>query len=72
MNQVPPLISPAQVGKACRMSRRRAKSLLRRVGILELIGERWFVPESKLRERLPDVYDRVYEHFAIDAIGGGN
>jgi len=47
------------------MSRRKAKSLLRRVGILELIGERWFVSESRLRARLPDVYDRVYESFAL-------
>jgi hypothetical protein len=58
---LPPLLTPAQVGRACRMSRRKAKNLLRAVGILELIGERWFVAESRLRDRLPDVYDRVYE-----------
>lgn len=60
-DQLPPLLTPAEVGKACRMSRRKAKNLLRRVGILQQIGERWFVAESRLRERLPDVYDRVYE-----------
>jgi hypothetical protein len=43
-----------------------AKSMLRGAGVLELIGERWFVAESRLRERLPDVYDRVYEAFVLD------
>jgi len=47
------------------MSRRKAKNLLRAVGILELVGSRWFVAESRLRERLPDVYDRVFEAFAM-------
>lgn len=63
---MPPLLSPAQVGRACRMSRRKAKGLLRAAGILELVGGRWYVGESRLRERLPDVYDRVYEAFALD------
>lgn len=47
------------------MSRRAAKSLLRGAGILELIGGRWYVGEARLRERLPDVYDRVYAHFLL-------
>lgn len=59
--QLPPYLTPAQVGKACGMSRRSAKNMLRGAGILELIGVRWFVSESRLRERLPDIYDRVYE-----------
>ena len=65
MSEIPPLLSPAQVGKACRMSRRKAKGLLRAVGILEQVGGRWYVGESKLRDRLPDLYDRVYEHFEL-------
>lgn len=60
MSEVPPYLTPSQVGRACRMSRRKAKSLLRGAGILERIGDRWYVGESRLRERLPDVYDRVY------------
>lgn len=48
------------------MSRRSAKSMLRGAGVLERHGNgRWFVGESRLRDRLPDVYDRVYEHFAM-------
>ena len=65
MAEVPPLLSPAQVGQACNMSRRAAKNMLRAAGLLELVGSRWYVGESRLRERLPDVYDRVYEYFAL-------
>lgn len=43
------------------MSRRSAKSLLRGAGILERHANgRWYVGEARLRERLPDVYDRVF------------
>lgn len=59
--QLPALLTPAQISKACGMSRRAAKTMLRGAGILERIGERWYVGETRLRERLPDVYDRVYE-----------
>lgn len=52
--------SPAQVGKACNMSRRTAKNMLRAAGLLELEGSRWYVDEERLRQRLPDVYDRVH------------
>jgi len=44
------------------MSRRKAKSWLRRAGILEQVGVRWYVSEARLRARLPDVYDRVYQY----------
>ena len=48
------------------MSRRAAKGMLRAAGILELQGNgRWKVGEARLRERLPDVYDRVFEHFEL-------
>lgn len=48
------------------MSRRSAKSMLRGAGVLEQHANgRWFVGESRLRERLPDVYDRVYEHYFL-------
>lgn len=57
---MPPYLTPRDVANACRMSRKRAQSMLKRAGILERIGERWCVGESQLRERLPEVYDRVY------------
>lgn len=65
MSEIPPYITPSQVGRACRMTNRKAKSLLRRAGILERIGDRWCVGESQLRERLPEVYDRVYAHIVL-------
>jgi len=65
VSEIPPLISPALVGKACRWSRRKAKGLLRAAGILEQVGDRWYVGETRLRERLPDVYDRVYTYIVL-------
>jgi hypothetical protein len=64
---IPPYLSPAQVGRACGISRRKAKTLLGGAGILERIGERWYVRESRLRERLPDVYDRVFADMVLGA-----
>lgn len=70
MTEIPPLLTPSQVGKACNMSRRAAKSMLRGAGILEQIGARWFVGHTRLRERLPDVYDRVFEAFMMPPAKG--
>lgn len=69
----PPLfVTPAEVGRACDMSRRAAKTMLRGAGIAELDERngRWFVRSERLRERLPDVYDRVYEAFVLSKIEG--
>lgn len=67
MNQpeIPPYLTPRHVANACRMSRKRAQSMLKRAGILQKLGERWCVGESLLRERLPEVYDRVYTHILL-------
>jgi hypothetical protein len=47
------------------MTRKKARSLLKRAGILEKIGGHWLVGESQLRERLPEVYERVYAHIVL-------
>jgi len=62
---VPPYISPAQVGKACGVTKKVARALLLGAGILVRIGGRWYAGESQLRERLPEVYDRVYAWFVL-------
>lgn len=65
MSEVPPLLSPAQVGRALRISRRSAKTMLRGARVLEQHESgRWYVDENRLRERLPSVYDRVYLYYA--------
>jgi hypothetical protein len=67
----PPLfVTPAEVGRACNVSRRAAKTLLRGARIAELDERngRWFVRSERLRERLPDVYARVREAFAAKKI----
>jgi len=68
---VPPYLSPGQIGRACGISRRSAMTELRGAGLLERRGPRWRVSESRLRERLPDIYDRVYAWFVLgdDAVG---
>jgi len=65
-NALPPLLSPSQVGAACNMSRRAAKSMLRGAALLEKVGGRWYVGEARLRERLPDVHERILERFVLD------
>lgn len=53
-------LSPSDVGRACNMSRRKVKHLLKAAGIAECGDNgRWFVRVEALRERLPDVYARV-------------
>lgn len=67
---VPPYVTPAQVAKACGCSRKAAIFLLRGAGILERNGWRWKVGESRLRESLPDVYDRVFTWFELGDADG--
>jgi hypothetical protein len=59
--ELPPLLTPSEVARACRMSRRAANGLLIGAGIAERNEEsgRWFVSSERLRARLPDVYARV-------------
>jgi hypothetical protein len=37
--------------------------LIRRAGLAELVGGRWYVGETRLREGLPEVYERVFTYF---------
>ena len=63
--ELPIPIEAAHIAKACKMTTDRAKRLLQRAQIGELLGGRWTVGESKLRERLPDVFDRVYAYYVL-------
>jgi hypothetical protein len=62
--EIPPYIRPHEVARACGMQTQTARKMLRRAGILEKLGGACVVADSRLRERLPDVYDRVYGYFA--------
>jgi hypothetical protein len=66
MSEVPPYITPAEIGKICKMTTKAARGMLRRAGILERLGGVWVVDESRLRERLPPVYDRVFAWFVLE------
>jgi hypothetical protein len=65
LRDVPSLLTPGEVGRATRRSRRSAKSMLRGAGVLEQHENgRWYVGRTRLWERLPDVYDDVCSYFA--------
>lgn len=58
---MPAYLTPAEIAKACGMRTETCREKLARAGILERDGtRRWHVAESRLRERLPDMYERVF------------
>jgi hypothetical protein len=66
--QVPPYLSPGQIGRACDLSRKSALTELAGAGLVERNNRRRIrISSSRLRERLPDVYDRVYAWFVLRA-----
>jgi len=58
---IPPYPLAARVALANKMSRRAMITKLAGVGILERHGGRWCVAKSRLRARLADVYDALWE-----------
>ena len=63
---LPARLTASQVGDVCRMSSTSATAMLRDAGIAEHDERgRWYVKTSRLRASLPDVYQRVYEHFVV-------
>jgi len=64
--QVPPYLSPGQVGRACEISRKAALTELKGADLVERRGGRLRISASRLRERLPDYYDRVYQWFVLN------
>lgn len=67
--EVPPEITPLQVAKACKVSKKVALGWLRGAGILESREDgRRFVQESRLKEKRPDTYQRVYAYFVFGQI----
>jgi hypothetical protein len=65
MADVPPVLTPLQVAKACKVTKKKARGWLRRAGALEKQGGAFIAHESVVREKLPDVYQRVYAYFVF-------
>jgi hypothetical protein len=66
--QIPPYVTPVEVAEACGISRYEAEGLLRRTGILEQLGGKgkpWVASESRIREELPPVHERLYVWFVL-------
>jgi len=67
MSDVPAYLTPALVARANRMRTEAMRDKLSRAGILERDGEhRWHVASSRLRERLPDVFERVFAYIVLE------
>jgi hypothetical protein len=62
---VPPYLSPSEIGRACDLSRFRALTELKHAGLVECRGGRLRLDASRLRERLPAMYDLVYAAFVL-------
>jgi hypothetical protein len=63
--KVPPWLSTGEIARACGLDRRKVVRELRSVHLLDRPGRYYRVSSSRLRERLPDHYDRVYSWFAL-------
>jgi hypothetical protein len=66
LRDVPPYLLPREIAKACDMTRRQAARMLQRAGIMEKIGGIYMVGQSRLHERLPEVWDRVFERVVLE------
>lgn len=64
MSIMPPYIRISVVAKACERPLQAQRRQLARAGILERDGHLFVVGDSRLRERLPEVYERVFAYFA--------
>jgi hypothetical protein len=65
---VPPYLDPGEIAAACApsWSRKRVTTELRNAGLLrEKRGGRWRVSASELESRLKELYDRVYDYYAV-------
>jgi hypothetical protein len=67
VTDLPPYLTPAELAPLCSWTRRRTESMLRRAGILERLGGHWVVSSRRLSERLPEIYDRAFQHFVLGA-----
>lgn len=66
MNAIPAYLTPALIAAAAKEDTRSVRSKIRRAGILEQDGpHRYQVAASRLRERLPEYYERVVGHLAL-------
>jgi hypothetical protein len=68
--RVPAYLEPGEVATACEMTTGKVRSLLERAGILEKLGAHHVVGESRLKARLPELYDRVFEYYELQAESG--
>jgi hypothetical protein len=64
---MPPYIRISLVAKACEVPLQTARRMLVRAGITERLGHLLVVGDGRLRERLPEVYERVFSYIALQS-----
>jgi hypothetical protein len=70
--KIPAYLKAALVAKANDVSRKSMITTLSNVGIAERHGRWWVVSQSRLRERLPDVFDAVHERLRREQEAAGH
>jgi hypothetical protein len=63
--RVPAYLEPGEIAVAAEMTTGKVRSLLERAGILEKLGSHHVVGESRLKARLPELYDRVFAYYEL-------
>jgi hypothetical protein len=64
--RVPAYLFPSKIARASGYSRKAVLTLLRGADLIERHGRLALVSRSRLRERLPDLYEDVYELYVLD------
>lgn len=64
-DRVPAYLRVEEIARACGETTRAMRRQLSRAGLLERDGRLYRVGESRLRERLPGVHDRVWNAYTI-------
>jgi hypothetical protein len=64
--RVPAYLYPSEIAKISRTPRATVMTDLRNVKLIKRFGRgRFRVPSSALRDKLPEYYDALYEHFVL-------
>jgi hypothetical protein len=65
LDDVPPSITPALLSNACGWTRKKAAGEMRRAGVLRQKGRFYDASSRKMKERMPDEYERVYRYCVL-------
>ena len=67
LNELPPYVSPAEIGAACGWTRRKALRRMQKLGIAEFDGTRWQCSTDLIQARANPVHVRLFAHLCLQA-----